>query len=78
MIVPEPQVHDSLFKPEKLSDGVCALNRGKAQDPFIDGTPFVCLAAHVQSFLGGRVGYDCRNCQTVTATPAEPGELPRY
>jgi hypothetical protein len=29
MIVPEPQVHDPLFKPEKLSDGVCALNRGK-------------------------------------------------
>src|SRR5580658_7036729 len=29
MIVPDPQVHDPLFKPEKLSDGVCALNRGK-------------------------------------------------
>jgi hypothetical protein len=29
MIVPEPQVHDPLFKPEKLLDGVCALNRGK-------------------------------------------------
>jgi hypothetical protein len=29
MIVPEPQVHDPLFKPDKLSDGVCALNRGK-------------------------------------------------
>ena len=26
--------------------------------------------------LGGPVGYDRRNCQTVTATPAKPGELP--
>jgi hypothetical protein len=33
--------------------------------------PFVRLAAH-----GGEFPMDCRICQTFTASPAEPGDLP--
>ena len=43
------------------------------QAPSIDGIPFVCSATWVQSFIAGRLGRDCRNCQTFAAPPAEPG-----
>src|SRR5262249_1775591 len=34
------------------------------------------LAVRVRGFAGWELGRDCRNCQTLTASPAEPGGLP--
>jgi hypothetical protein len=54
-------------------------NRFRLSYSSIDGIPFVCLAAHEEDFhrwATADLPSDFRNCQTSTATPAEPGDLP--
>src|SRR3984893_6134690 len=42
----------------------------------IDGAPFLRVAAHDSELHRWASGFDFMKCQTVAASPAEPGELP--